>query len=53
MFQDGNLWLAAVNLIIWTGLFLYLMSLERKIGRREDELGFEPSDADSPPPTAE
>ena len=38
MFQNGNLWLAAVNLIIWTGLFLYLLSLERKIGRREIDI---------------
>ena len=35
--QDGILWLAAVNLIIWTGLFLYLLSLEKKISRKEDD----------------
>jgi CcmD family protein len=33
--SDGNLWLAAVNLIIWTGLFAYLWAIERKIERRE------------------
>jgi len=27
--------LAAVNLIIWTGLFLYLLRIERKIDDRE------------------
>ncbi|MEM1206137.1 MAG: CcmD family protein [Acidobacteriota bacterium] len=37
MNQDGTLWLAAVNLIIWTGLFLYLLSLEKKIGRKEKD----------------
>ncbi|MCG8456950.1 MAG: CcmD family protein [Holophagales bacterium] len=37
MNQDGSIWLAATNLIIWTGLFAYLWSLDRKISRREDE----------------
>ena len=31
--SDGTLWLAAVNLIIWTGLFLYLLRLEKKLDR--------------------
>lgn len=37
--NDGTLWLAAVNLIIWTGLFLYLLRIERKLDRaaREQE----------------
>lgn len=26
-----NTWILAVNLVIWTGLFLYLMHLDRKI----------------------
>jgi len=29
--------LATTNLIIWTGLFLYLLRLERKIEQPEDE----------------
>lgn len=37
MNDDGTLWLAAVNLMIWTGLFLYLLRIDRKIGREEDE----------------
>ena len=35
--SDGVTWLMAVNLIIWTGLFLYLLSIDRKIGRAEAE----------------
>ncbi|MEM6793381.1 MAG: CcmD family protein [Acidobacteriota bacterium] len=38
MNQDGTLWLAAVNLIIWSGLFLYLLRLEKKLDRREEEM---------------
>jgi CcmD family protein len=34
---EGNLWVAAANLIIWSGIFLYLLALERKIARREDD----------------
>ncbi len=30
-------WLAAANLIIWTGLFLYLLRIERKINDREKQ----------------
>ena len=37
MNEGGILWVAATNLIIWTGLFLYLLSLERKIRQREKE----------------
>lgn len=36
MNDGGLMWLAAVNLIIWTGLFLYLLRIDRKIGREED-----------------
>lgn len=32
---QGNLWVAIVNVIIWSGLFLYLLSIERKITRQE------------------
>ncbi len=31
-------WLAATNLIIWTGMFLYLLRIEKKIDDREKEL---------------
>ncbi len=27
----GSIWVVAVNLVIWTGLFLYLLSLHGKI----------------------
>ncbi len=37
MNEGGVIWLAAVNLIIWTGLFFYLLSLERKIRRQEKD----------------
>ncbi len=37
MNDGGMLWLAAVNLILWTGLFLYLLRLDRKISQREKD----------------
>ncbi|MEM7583931.1 MAG: CcmD family protein [Acidobacteriota bacterium] len=37
MNDGGLIWLAAVNLIIWTGLFFYLLSLERKIRQQEKD----------------
>jgi len=37
MNDGGVLWLAAVNLIIWAGLFLYLLKLDRQISQREEE----------------
>ncbi len=37
MNQGGVLWVAVVNLITWTGLFLYMLSLERKIRQREKD----------------
>jgi CcmD family protein len=30
-------YLAAVNLVIWTGLFLYLWRLDRRIARQEEK----------------
>lgn len=39
MEYDGSLWLAAVNLIIWTGLFLYLLRIDSKLGRAEKRAG--------------
>ncbi len=38
MNNGGLMWLAAVNLVIWTGLFLYLLRLERKIAQRKEDL---------------
>jgi CcmD family protein len=35
--DGGMLWIAAVNLIIWTGLFFYLLRLDRKISQREKD----------------
>ena len=29
--EGGNLWLIAVNLVIWAGLFAYLLRLDRKV----------------------
>ena len=37
MLDNGLAWLAITNLIIWTGLFLYLLRVERKIGQKENE----------------
>lgn len=34
---DGVQWLTAVNLVTWTGLFLYLVRLDRKLERREKD----------------
>ena len=37
MSNGGLWWLAATNLIIWTGMFLYLLRIERKLDDREKE----------------
>ena len=37
--EGGVLWVVAVNLTIWTGLFLYLLRIERKIRQREISQG--------------
>jgi CcmD family protein len=37
--SGGILWVMAVNLIIWTGLFVYLWRLDRKLAELEDLLG--------------
>jgi CcmD family protein len=29
--SGGNGWIVAVNLIIWTGIFLYLVRLNRRL----------------------
>ena len=35
--QGGIGWVLAVNLIIWTGLFLYLLRVERQVRDLEKE----------------
>ncbi len=35
--SSGPGWVVAVNLVIWTGLFLYLVRLERRLGRKDGE----------------
>lgn len=35
-------WVVAVNLIIWTGLFLYLLRLGKRLREMEKELEKEP-----------
>jgi CcmD family protein len=35
---DGGLgWVVAVNLVIWTGLFLYLLRLQKRLRDTEKE----------------
>jgi CcmD family protein len=34
---NPNVWIVAVNLIIWTGLFLYLLRLGKKLRDLERE----------------
>lgn len=31
MFESNLVWVVAVNVVIWTGLFLYLLYLNKKI----------------------
>ena len=35
--MGGNGWIVAVNLIIWTGLFLYLLRLGKRLREMEKE----------------
>jgi CcmD family protein len=35
--SEGVLWVAAANLVIWTGLFLYLLRLDGKLRALEKE----------------
>jgi CcmD family protein len=32
---EGIVWVMAANLVVWTGLFLYLLRLERRLRRKE------------------
>ncbi|MEM1180385.1 MAG: CcmD family protein [Acidobacteriota bacterium] len=34
LLDNGNLWLAAVNFVIWTGIFLYVLKIERKLDQQ-------------------
>ena len=35
---NPNTWIVAVNLIIWTGIFLYLLRLGKGLRRAESDL---------------
>jgi CcmD family protein len=35
--SEGVLWVAAANLVIWTGLFLYLLRLDGKLRTLEKQ----------------
>jgi CcmD family protein len=35
--MGGPLWVTMVNLVIWTGLFLYLLRLDRRVADLERE----------------
>jgi len=37
MLMGANGWIVAVNLIIWTGLFLYLLRLGKRLREMEKE----------------
>jgi CcmD family protein len=34
---NANLWIVAVNLVIWTGVFLYLLRLGKRLREMEKE----------------
>jgi CcmD family protein len=36
--EGTTLWVVGVNLVIWTGLFLYLLRLSRRLDRLEKDL---------------
>lgn len=35
--SGGDGWIVAVNLVIWTGLFVYLLRLDRRLREMERE----------------
>lgn len=35
--MGGPVWVTAVNLVIWTGIVLYLVRLDRKVGELEKQ----------------
>ena len=36
MTANGIVWVVAANLVVWTGLFLYLLRLDRRLSEREN-----------------
>ncbi len=36
MVEGSNGWIVAVNLVIWTGIFAYVLFLDRKVRALED-----------------
>lgn len=36
MTTNGIVWVMAANLVVWTGLFLYLLRLDRRLREREE-----------------
>jgi len=34
MTANGIVWVMAANLVVWTGLFLYLLRLDRRLSER-------------------
>lgn len=37
MIDGGIGWIAIVNVMIWTGLFFYLLRLDRRLSEREKD----------------
>lgn len=37
MLEGGLVWVAAVNVLVWSGIFLYLLRLDRKVRKLEKE----------------
>ena len=37
MTESGLVWVVAANLVIWTGIFLYLLRLDRRLSGRRRE----------------
>jgi CcmD family protein len=36
MTANGIVWVVAANLVVWTGLFLYLLRLDRRLSEWEN-----------------
>jgi|GEM_PF-5484481 len=36
---DGLMWVLVVNLVLWSGLFLYMLRLGRRLAAAEDAAG--------------
>jgi len=37
MTANGIVWVMAANLVVWTGLFLYLLRLDRRLSERRQQ----------------